>query len=155
MIGFARIGSSRAAGATFLPPAVTMISFLRPVMVRKPSESKLPMSPVRNQPPSLNASAVASGLFQYSLKTLMPRTSISPSSARRTPTPGSAGPTVPIFDLSARFTVAGAGVDDVAAHGLAKLAVHELVEQGELELGAEGDLLPLFDELRVLDGDIR
>ncbi len=32
--GFARIGSSSAAGATFLPPAVTMISFLRPVIVR-------------------------------------------------------------------------------------------------------------------------
>ena len=35
MIGFARIGSSSAAGATFLPPAVTMISFLRPVIVEE------------------------------------------------------------------------------------------------------------------------
>ena len=33
-IGFARIGSSSTAGATFLPPAVTMISFLRPVISR-------------------------------------------------------------------------------------------------------------------------
>ena len=33
-IGLARIGSSSAAGATFLPPAVTMISFLRPVISR-------------------------------------------------------------------------------------------------------------------------
>ena len=30
----ARIRSSSTAGATFLPPAVTMISFLRPVMRR-------------------------------------------------------------------------------------------------------------------------
>ena len=51
-IGFARIGSSSAAGATFLPPAVTMISFLRPVIVRKPSSSSAPMSPVWNQSPS-------------------------------------------------------------------------------------------------------
>ncbi len=34
MIGSARIGSSSTAGETFLPPAVTMISFLRPVIVR-------------------------------------------------------------------------------------------------------------------------
>ena len=108
-IGFARIGSSSAAGATFLPPAVTMISFLRPVIVRKPSESNAPMSPVLNQSPS-NVAAVASGLRQYSLNTLTPRTWISPSSAMRTPTPGSAGPTVPIFDFVARFTVAGAVV---------------------------------------------
>ncbi len=32
--GLARMGSSSAAGATFFPPAVTMISFLRPVIVR-------------------------------------------------------------------------------------------------------------------------
>jgi hypothetical protein len=62
-------------------------------------------SPVLNQSPS-NAAAVASGLRQYSLKTLMPRTSTSPSSARRTPTPGRTGPTVPILDFFARLTVA-------------------------------------------------
>jgi len=32
--GCPRRGSSIIAGATFFPPAVTMISFLRPVMVR-------------------------------------------------------------------------------------------------------------------------
>ena len=37
--GWARTRSSSTAGATFLPPAVTMISFLRPVIVRKPSSS--------------------------------------------------------------------------------------------------------------------
>ena len=35
--GCARSRSSSTAGATFLPPAVTMISFLRPTIVRKPS----------------------------------------------------------------------------------------------------------------------
>ena len=55
----ARIWSSSRAGTTFLPPAVTMISFLRPVIVRKPSSSSWPMSPVRNQP-STKASAVRS-----------------------------------------------------------------------------------------------
>ena len=62
-----------------------------------------------NQSPS-NAAAVASGFRQYSLKTLMPRTSISPSSARRTPTPGSTGPTVPILAFAGVLTVAGAVV---------------------------------------------
>ena len=33
MSGCPRRGSSRAAGATFLPPAVTMISLARPVML--------------------------------------------------------------------------------------------------------------------------
>ena len=32
--GCARMRSSSTAGATFLPPAVTMISFLRPVIRR-------------------------------------------------------------------------------------------------------------------------
>ncbi len=48
-------------GATFLPPAVTMMSFLRSVMERKPSASISPMSPVANHPSSSMTSAVASG----------------------------------------------------------------------------------------------
>ena len=48
--GCARSWSSSTAGATFLPPAVTMISFLRPMMVKKPSSSIAPRSPVWNQP---------------------------------------------------------------------------------------------------------
>ena len=48
--GCARSRSSSTAGATFLPPAVTMISFLRPVIRTKPSSSTSPMSPVWNQP---------------------------------------------------------------------------------------------------------
>ena len=48
-----RSRSSSTAGATFLPPAVTMISFFRPVMVRNPSSSSEPRSPVRNQPSSV------------------------------------------------------------------------------------------------------
>ena len=58
-IGFARIGSSSTAGATFLPPAVTMISFFRPVIFKNPSASNEPMSPVLNQPSS-NASCRSS-----------------------------------------------------------------------------------------------
>ena len=54
-----RSRSSSTAGATFLPPAVTMISFFRPVMVRNPSSSSSPRSPVRNQPSSVKASLVA------------------------------------------------------------------------------------------------
>ena len=61
--GCARSRSSRTAGATFLPPAVTMSSFLRPVMRRYPSRSSSPMSPVWNQPPS-SASFVASALLK-------------------------------------------------------------------------------------------
>lgn len=61
---FARRRSSRTAGATFLPPAVTSSSFLRPVILTKPSSSISPMSPEWNQPSGSIASAVAVGLFQ-------------------------------------------------------------------------------------------
>ena len=61
--GWARSRSSRIAGATFLPPAVTMISFLRPMMVRKPSSSMAPRSPVWNQP-SEKTALVSSSLCQ-------------------------------------------------------------------------------------------
>ena len=46
------------AGAVFLPPEVTMISFLRPVMCAKPSPSSMPTSPVCSHP-SCSSSAVA------------------------------------------------------------------------------------------------
>ena len=61
--GWARRRSSSTAGATFLPPAVTRISFLRPVMRRKPASSISPRSPVVNQP-SRSTSAVAASFFQ-------------------------------------------------------------------------------------------
>ena len=60
----ARIRSSSTAGATFLPPAVTRISFLRPVIRTKPSSSTSPTSPVWNQPSLSSTSAVASSLAQ-------------------------------------------------------------------------------------------
>ncbi len=53
---------SIGCGATFLPPAVTMRSFLRSVIERKSSRSS-PMSPVWNQPSASMASRVASGLL--------------------------------------------------------------------------------------------
>jgi hypothetical protein len=52
---------SRFAGVRFLPPAVMMMSFLRPVIVTKPSASTEPRSPVRSHPSAVNASPVASG----------------------------------------------------------------------------------------------
>ena len=50
-------------GATFFPPAVTMMSFFRSVMRSEPSGSISPMSPVRNQPSGAMASWVASGFL--------------------------------------------------------------------------------------------
>ncbi len=49
-------------GATFLPPEVTMRSFLRSVMTRNPSSSNWPMSPVWNQSPSKTSRVSASFL---------------------------------------------------------------------------------------------
>ena len=43
---------SLLAGVRFLPPAVMMMSFLRPVIERKPSASIEPRSPVWSQPSS-------------------------------------------------------------------------------------------------------
>ena len=40
------ISSSIGTGGTFSPPAVTMISLIRPVMYKNPSESRFPTSPV-------------------------------------------------------------------------------------------------------------
>ena len=45
----------------FLPPAVMIRSFFRSVIRRKPSSSISPTSPVRSQPSSVSAAAVASG----------------------------------------------------------------------------------------------
>jgi hypothetical protein len=50
---------SMFAGATFLPPAVTRMSFLRSVIVTKPSESISAMSPELSQPSSSSTSRVA------------------------------------------------------------------------------------------------
>jgi hypothetical protein len=50
--GCARSRFSIWAGEMFLPPDVMMSSFLRSVMVRKPSSSSAPTSPVASQPSS-------------------------------------------------------------------------------------------------------
>ena len=55
---------SMGCGATFLPPAVTMMFFSRSVMRRKPSGVSSPMSPVWNQPSASITSRVASSLRQ-------------------------------------------------------------------------------------------
>ena len=54
------------------------MSFLRSSTNQKPSRSTLPRSPVRNQPSSVKASAVAAGSPQYSVIRLGPRSQISP-----------------------------------------------------------------------------
>src|SRR5467141_2544390 len=52
---------SIGCGATNLPPAVLIRSFLRSVILRYPSASSSPISPVWNQPSASIASAVAPG----------------------------------------------------------------------------------------------
>jgi len=52
---------SRFCGATFFPPAVTMMSFLRSVIRTKPEGSISPMSPECSHPSGSIISRVASG----------------------------------------------------------------------------------------------
>ena len=52
--------SSMGLGETFLPPAVMIRSFLRPVRKRNPSRESRPRSPVAYQPSSVKESRVAS-----------------------------------------------------------------------------------------------
>ena len=54
--------ASMFAGVMFLPPAVMMMSFLRPVILMKPSGSTSPRSPVCSQP-STSVSRVASSFL--------------------------------------------------------------------------------------------
>ena len=67
------------------------------------------MSPLWNQP-SVNASAVAVSLRQYRRNTIGPVSSTSPSSAIRTPCPGTGRPTVPMRWPLRVFTVIPAEV---------------------------------------------
>ena len=60
MNGLALTRFSISCGAMFLPPAVTMMSFFRSVMLRYPSV-RLPMSPVWNHPSSSRTSLVLAG----------------------------------------------------------------------------------------------
>ena len=92
-----------------MPPAVPISSFLRPVILKKPSESREPRSPLRSHPSS-SASAVACGLFRYPRKRPMPLMRISPSSLSLTEVPGRGRPTEPMSVASGRLTVHGAAV---------------------------------------------
>jgi hypothetical protein len=100
------IAASMFFGAMFLPPAVMMISFFRPVICKKPSASNAPRSPEYSHP-SRSVSAVAAGSLKYPKNTFGPRTRISSSSAIRTSTPGTAGPTVPKRKRSGRLKLVG------------------------------------------------
>ena len=55
--------SSMGAGATYLPLLVLNRSFTRPVIFRLPAASRTPLSPVRNQPSSVNACLRQLGLL--------------------------------------------------------------------------------------------
>ena len=65
-----------------------MISFLRPVMRRKPASSSSPMSPVRNQPSVERLGGGVRVVRGSRANTTGPRTRTSPSSAIRTDSPG-------------------------------------------------------------------
>ncbi|SIA59404.1 Uncharacterised protein [Mycobacteroides abscessus subsp. abscessus] len=77
-----------------------MTSLVRPVMKRLPS-TRVPRSPVRNQPPvppigvAPNISADNSGRFQYPAATLVPRSQISPISPS-----GRGAPSAPTTETS-------------------------------------------------------
>ena len=83
------------AGVRFLPPAVMMMSFLRPVIERKPSSSIEPRSPVCSQPSSIVPERLVLASCSSRWKMFGPLIRISPSSAILISLPGSARPTVP------------------------------------------------------------
>ena len=58
------IAASMFAGDMFLPAALMISSFLRSTILRKPSSSSAPMSPVWSQPSASIASAVLSGALR-------------------------------------------------------------------------------------------
>src|SRR5690349_6995429 len=103
------------------------------------------MSPVESQPSSSIVSAVFSGRLRYPRMLMSPLTSTSPSAAILISTPGSGGPTVPIFTRSAGVpapALLGAELLDRGLEALLDrlaLLVGEPVEHG-LEAGLE--LLP-------------
>ena len=87
---------STSSGQTFIPEGSTIKSFARPTRRRLPAPSMVARSPVLYQPSDVIAAAVRTGSAQYPRMTLEPRTRTSPSPARRTSTPVSALPTLPI-----------------------------------------------------------
>src|SRR6202789_1061090 len=87
---------SIGCGAMYFPLLVLITSFFRSVIERNPP-SYFPISPVLNHPSSVNSLFVASSLCQYPANTVVPRPSISPSSAMRNSRFGITIPTVPIL----------------------------------------------------------
>ena len=101
--------ASNMPGDTFLPPAVMIRSFLRPVMVTNPSSSMSPRSPVCNHPSTIWL-WVISGWLWYPTQTARLLMHSSPSSPSPTDTPCSGRPTVPMRYPLVGFTMAGAQV---------------------------------------------
>ena len=116
---------STSSGKTFSPSGLTIISFLRPLMNRRPCASRSPMSPVCSQPsasrpglggrdrdrdPEFRGSGLGTDRIPgpgsripsrpNTLVTFSPRTRISPSSAMRTSTPSIGVPTDPLLVLN-------------------------------------------------------
>uniref|UniRef100_A0A0K2V695 Uncharacterized protein n=1 Tax=Lepeophtheirus salmonis TaxID=72036 RepID=A0A0K2V695_LEPSM len=71
--------SSIKTGGTFSPPAVIISSLIRPVTLKYPSASTLPMSPECNQSSLSMASLVFSGSNKYPIITFLLLMHISPS----------------------------------------------------------------------------
>ena len=95
---------SIADGAMYLPPDVLTRSFLRSVIVRYPSASSSPTSPVRKKPSSVNAAAVSSGRLWYPRMTGTPRSRISPSESILHSRSPRGWPTVPMRSPPGRLT---------------------------------------------------
>mmetsp|Transcript_36135 Transcript_36135/g.55176 ORF Transcript_36135/g.55176 Transcript_36135/m.55176 type:complete len:247 (-) Transcript_36135:1498-2238(-) len=78
---------SMGAGETYFPLEVLKISFVRPVILRRPMSSSCPLSPVRSHPSSVMVSLVASSFLKYPI--IIPGDLIcnSPSCAMRCSTP--------------------------------------------------------------------
>ena len=101
---FVLILFSIGCGAMFLPPAVTMMSFLRSVIARKPSRSS-PMSPVWNQPLGVDRFGGRRGLVEVALHDV--RSAREDLAVRRRSsisTPATALPTVPMRKFAGVFT---------------------------------------------------
>ena len=92
-------------GATFLPPAVTRMSFLRSVIVTKPSASIEAMSPVLSQPSSPSTALRRLGILVVAREDGRAADEQLAVVGERSSIPGSAGPTVPKRKRSSMLTL--------------------------------------------------
>jgi len=88
--------ASMFLGAMFFPPAVIRISFLRPVIVRKPSLSNAPRSP-EMQPPVDERLGGRLGFFVVAEEDVLPTDEDLAVGRDLHVDTGTAGPTLPSF----------------------------------------------------------